>query len=227
MQFEVCDFFGAERFYRTEGRLEWLEIEDVISRMDLQLQPSGQNGLQGQAIFDPKATNRILTEEAAKYGWSKIPVPESLRAFGSDWDAGKNAVLAEWQFSNYPFLWNNIIRSQVVAGNGWELQGLHSAPRAMIVVTKSGSLPASQSTLYFEQAKAQMESVFSALDLNLAIRLVGLTIPVGIETIQASWNVYSGRTSRNVVSLETKHFHVTWRNRVRVGGAIASITPVS
>ncbi|MFI5684031.1 hypothetical protein [Streptomyces sp. NPDC051636] len=226
MHFEVRDFFGAEEFFEYEGRQEWGEIEDVISRIDLQLQPSGQEGLNGQAIFDPKATNKILTENAAKYGWSKIAVPEPLRAFGNDWDAGKNSVLAEWQFSNYPFLWNNINRSQVVAGNGWTLAGMNSRPKALIIVTKSGCLPASQSTLYFEQATAQMEAVFSALELDLAIRLVGLKIPANSTRITASWNVYSGRTSRSVISVESRVFRVAWRQRTRVGGNLAAITPL-
>ncbi|MCC3777763.1 hypothetical protein [Streptomyces sp. UNOB3_S3] len=225
MQFEVHDFFNADRFFDTEGKREWREIEGAISQLKLQLQPSGQDGLGGQAIFDPKATNKILTESTAAHGWNKIPVPETLRAFGVDWDAGKNTVLAEWQFSNYPFLWNNIIRSQVVARRGQELEGMGAPPKALIVVTKSGCLPASQSTLYFEQGKSQMQSVLESLDLDIAIRLVGLTIPHDTQTVNASWNTYKGRTSRSSVSSEEQTFQVTWRDRTRVGGRIATIAP--
>ncbi|GAA4656306.1 hypothetical protein GCM10023347_01970 [Streptomyces chumphonensis] len=225
MLFEIADFFHADSYFDNEGAQEWSEIAEVLSSTNLQLQPSGQAGLSGQAIFDPKATNRILTEGAAEYGWRKISVPNPLRAFGTDWDAGKNAVLAEWQFSNYPFLWNNIIRSQVVARNEWTLTGMRSHPRALIVVTKSGCLPASQSTLYFEQGRAQMDSVLSALDLDIAIRLVGLTIPKYADSVKASWNTYSARTSRSITSGVERDFFVSWKERRKVGGHIAHIAP--
>ncbi|MFD8937802.1 hypothetical protein ACFV0R_21520 [Streptomyces sp. NPDC059578] len=225
MIFDVADFFDADDYFATEGAQEWADMEYVLEGLQLQLQPSGQAGLDGRAIFDPKATNRILTAGMAAHGWHKINVPTSLRAFGTDWDAGRNAVLAEWQFSNYPFLWNNIIRSQVVARNGWQLNGMSSAPRALLVVTKSGCLPASQSTLYFEQGKAQMESVLSALDLNLAIRLVGLTIDEHASFVTASWNGYAGRTSRSVITAEEMDFQVEWSSRSRVDGMVARLTP--
>ncbi|WP_433546542.1 hypothetical protein ACQPZG_16665 [Streptomyces sp. CA-294286] len=224
MLFEIADFFGAETYFSTEGEEEWHEIASVLDNLTLQLQPSGQAGLDGQAIFDPKATNRILTAGAAAYGWNKIIVPPTLRAFGTDWDAGKNAVLAEWQFSNYPFLWNNIIRSQVVARNSWKLAGMSSPPQALLIVTKSGCLPASQSTLYFEQGRAQMESVLSALDLNLAIRLIGLNIDPRATTVSASWNNYTGRTSRSIVTGEERQFRVNWSARKRAGGQAARLT---
>ncbi|MDT9689852.1 hypothetical protein Q5762_16195 [Streptomyces sp. P9(2023)] len=223
MLYEIADFFGADDYFSTEGAEEWSEIQSVLDGLTLQLQPSGQAGLDGKAIFDPKGTNKALTEGAAAFGWGKISLPPDLTAFGTDWDAGKNAVLAEWQFSNYPFLWNNIVRSQVVARNGWLLAGMMDSPKALLVVTKSGCLPASQSTLYFEQGKAQLEKARATLDLDLAIRLVGLTIEPNATTVSASWNNYAGRTSRSVVAGEYREFDVAWKP-AKAGRRSANLT---
>ncbi|MFF8769747.1 hypothetical protein [Kitasatospora sp. NPDC015120] len=224
MDFEVADFSNAAEYFGGAGKGDWLEIESILHELRLQLQPSGQDGIVGEPNFDPKATNRILTNSASLLGWEKVPVPVDLKsAFGADWDAGKHATLVEWQFSNYPFLWNNIIRSQVAARNSLRLTGLTSPPEALIIVTKSGCLPASQSTLYFEQARAQVRIVSEALDLDIAIRLVGLNVPVGETSITADWNTYPDHRSRVVLGSTSRDFSVSWTRRSRAAYPIARI----
>jgi hypothetical protein len=221
MFFEYQDFNDAQGFFSTEGRDEWDEIQIILDELVPQLQPSDQAGKRGEPIFDPKATNALLTSSAASRGWFKVPVPPSLQAFGVDWDAGKNKTLAEWQFSNYPFLWNNVIRSEAVFKS--ELNVIGRVPASgLIVVTKSGCFPASNSTLYYEQASAQLTSVTTLGVFDIPIRLVGLMIEPGSATLEANWNAYSGRYSREAIG-SSRTFTVTWPGRSRYGHAVAKL----
>ena len=149
------------------------ELTTVLQQLTPQLQPSDQAGKQGVAIFDPKGTNASLTAAAATLAGIRCQCQNPLTAFCIDWDAGKNAVLAEWQFSNYPFLWNNVIRSEAIFKAQLTLVAM--APiKVLVVVTKSGCFPASNSTLYYEQACAQLDAVTSLGVFDIPIRLVGL-----------------------------------------------------
>jgi hypothetical protein len=171
--FDQADFNDAGAYFAGRGAAEWADLEVCIESLPLYLQPSGQRAKVGQPIFDPKATNAYLTNESHGRGWRKVPVPAGLTEFGTDWDAGKHETLAEWQFSNYPFLWNNVIRSEAVFKGETRLQGMMPIA-ALVVVTKSGMLPASNSTLYFEQARAQLNAVTTFGAFDLPIRLVVL-----------------------------------------------------
>ena len=195
MHFELADFNAATQYFQNIARSEWSELERIVRDLVPQLQASDQSSKLGSPIFDPKATNLKLTSSASALGWEKVPVPTELTAFGLDWDAGRSGVLAEWQFSNYPFLWNNIIRSEAVfkapqyLPTGRDVGGL-------VIVTKGGSWPSSNSTLYFEQARAQIDIVTSLGVFDVPIRLVGLMIPTGVDELDADWNTYPGRYSR-------------------------------
>lgn len=218
MRFEVEDFAGAHEYFADEGAAEWHELEDVLDGCTIQLQPSDQAGLDRKPIFDPKATNRELTDRAAEHGWRAIPVPPELQMFGNDWDSGKRRTLAEWQFSNYPFLWNNVIRTQGVYSSDIALRGMDGVD-ALVVVTKSGRFPSSNSTLYFEQARAQLEAVMGFQTFTLPIRLVGLTVEPGVSIVEASWNTYAGtRYDRVPATRELRYFDVTWSRRAAKHG---------
>jgi hypothetical protein len=222
VQYEVSDFAGAKEFFEGPGAQEWADIASVLKGTTLQLQPSDQAGLNHRPIFDPKATNKELTERAAALGWNKIPVPDGLTEFGLDWDAGKRTTLAEWQFSNYPFLWNNVIRTQGVFVSGIPLAGM-SGVESLIVVTKCGLFPASNSTLYYEQGLAQLQAAMSFSSFTVPIRLVGLTIPGGASEIQAMWNSYANaRYDRAPSSQEIRTFHVAWRGKPAKHGNYAA-----
>lgn len=209
---EWCDFNGAGEYFAGPGADEWADIEDIVDRMVPCFQASDQAGIKGAPIFDPKATNLVLTTEASRRGWRSVPVPERLRAFGDDWDAGKRCTLAEWQFSNYPFLWNNVIRTEAVFKQGIPLRGVHRT-EALLVVTKSGVFPSSNSSLYYEQAKAQLE-VVTVLDVfDVPIRLVGLGVEPATSTLPVWWATYEGRTSRTVLHTEEAVLALTWNGR--------------
>jgi hypothetical protein len=217
VEFEVADFNGGESYYSGGGMPEWADLEAVINEMPLFLQGSLQAGKVGSAIFDPKATNLHIKHASQARGWRTIPVPADLRAFGNEWDGGKRETLGEWQFSNYPFLWNNCIRSEAVYKAGISLPGL-SAVRGLIVITKSGLFPASNSSLYYEQAKAQLAAATQFDAFSIPIRLVGLTISSNVDQAEAVWTEYTDRTSRTALRKAQITTRVTWRPKLRKYG---------
>lgn len=221
--YEVADFNSADNFFDMEAAEEWGDLESIISTLIPQLQPSDQSGKIGIPIFDPKATNALLTKKSSAAGWQKVPVPPDLRSFGLDWDAGRSRVLAEWQFSNYPFLWNNIIRSEAVFKSPHYLSHLGGAG-ALVIVTKSGSWPASNSTLYYEQARAQIETVTQLGVFDIPIRLVGLMIPPDSSTMEADWNTYPGRYSRITATHVRRIFQITWGGAAKHGNIAVTLS---
>lgn len=213
MKFYVEDFAGAAEFFDGDGFQEWRELESVLEASSVHLQPSDQAGLHRKPIFDPKATNRELTERAGKLGWRAIPVPEELQMFGKDWDAGKRTTLVEWQFSNYPFLWNNIIRTQGVYRSHLNLEGMQGV-ESLLIVTKSGQFPASNSTLYFEQARSQIKTVMDYLEFTIPIRLIGIALEQNSSQLEAVWNTYAGARYDRVPSTSQKReFDIVWSTR--------------
>lgn len=223
MQIEIRDFNGATDYFGTVGHQRWAEIASVLENLTPQLQASDQAGKIGSAIFDPKGTNACLTAAADAVGWRKVSVPGDLKPFGKDWDAGKGSVLAEWQFSNYPFLWNNIIRSEAVFQSKGIIAPLTAPVGALVIVTKSGSFPASNSTLYFEQANAQIDTVTTLGVFEIPIRLIGLMIPQA-SSMEAAWNVYAGRYAREAQTT-IKQFDITWLKAAQYGNRAAAISP--
>ncbi|MFD5276829.1 hypothetical protein ACFWIX_04630 [Pseudarthrobacter sp. NPDC058362] len=220
MHYVIRDFNGAAEYFSEVGESRWAEISSVLTSLRPQLQPSDQAGIVGRPIFDPKATNAALTAKAAELGWTNVIVPPELQPFGKDWDAGKGVVLAEWQFSNYPFLWNNIIRSEAVFHSRGILTPLNGPVEALVIVTKTGSLPASNSTLYFEQAEAQINTVTTLGVFGIPIRLVGLGIEPDVSVLDCDWNLYSGRYSR-VPDTAQRTFDIAWGRAGQYGNLAA------
>lgn len=213
----VSDFNGAKEYFENTGAAAWTELDALVSELRLQLQPSDQKGITGNPIFDPKATNAALTAGAASRGWRRVPVPQTLRPFGLDWDGGKGSVLVEYQFSNYPFLWNNIIRTEAVFKSGDTITPLTASVEALVIITKSGCLPASNSTLYYEQADAQIRTVTTLNVFDIPIRLVGITVPDTAQSVEADWNEYPERYGRTAAHTTRRTFSVT-RGRARQYG---------
>lgn len=226
MLYELSDFNNAKLYFDTDGADCWRDIVTVISSMPVFLQGSQQSGIIGNAIFDPKATNSFLTETLRTHGWKAVPVPPSLTEFGVDWDGGKGTTLAEWQFSNYPFLWNNVIRTEAVVKSGLSLAGFGVA-KALIVITKSGLFPSSNSTLYYEQAHAQLKTVTQLGAFDVPIRLVGLSIPQDARELDVVWSAYPGRYSRAADAKTNKRLAITWRGKNRYGQKIARFSELS
>ncbi len=215
---EICDFNGAAKYFAKAGASEWAEIDKIVKSLVPRLQPSRQAKIQGKPIFDPKATNLDLAEASKKLGWSTIPMPTSLGPFGVTWDSGKNCTLVEWQFSNYPFLANNVIRTEVAFRQKLPLEGIKRV-EALIVITKCGVFPSSNSSLYYEQARAQLEIATKLTLFELPIRLVGLSIPPGVSRFKALWKTYKARTGRTGPKAQSRQIAVTWTGKSNRYGA--------
>lgn len=201
------DFNGADTKISGPYQQQWTQLESVLTAMPLHLKASDQASIQGRAIFDPVGTNQCIADGLVPLGWQqKIAIPEPFKFLGTDIDFGKNGVVVEVQFSNYPFLLNNTLRSDLF----FRAQTVfHGAPTGLaIIVTKAGMFPSSNSTLYYEQAVNQLTALAEHDTFAVPIRLVGLFENVG--AIQAKWTSYAAaRYSRAVGSQQMRPFTIT------------------
>ena len=207
MQIDYEDFNGAKVAFGQKFHSEWQEIEVSLGQLAPHLKASDQAGKQGDLIFDPVGTNEAIKSLLTEKSWqSNIRMPEKYSFLGTDVDFVKPGVLVEVQFSNYPFLLNNVVRSEllrkakVVMGGG--------KPEALVIVTKAHMFPASNSTLYYEQGVNQLRELSSAEVFGIPIRLVGLKMPLGVGEIQFT-EYHSSRYSRTVVSRGSRQVDVS------------------
>lgn len=127
---------------------------------------------------------------------ANVPLPASYNFLGSDIDFVKDGTIVEIQFSNYPFLLNNMLRCELFYKSKEPLAG--TASHAAIIVTKAHMFDASNSTLYFEQAKMQLDELIGHSVFDVPLRLVGLTSPPG-PAVPVVWTEYAAaRYSRTV-----------------------------
>jgi hypothetical protein len=89
--------------------------------------------------------------------------------------------------------------------------------KGLIVVTKSGVFPASNSTLYYEQAVAQINGVTKFGTFEIPIRLVGLTLKPGIKTVTVTWSDYPERYSRAADRTGEREVDVQWKKLGKYG----------
>jgi hypothetical protein len=207
MQIKCTDYNNAAQVIAGSYGSQWTELEGVLRAMPLHLKASDQARIQGRAIFDPVGTNQHIADELVTLGWQqKIVIPQDFKFLGTDVDFGKNGTVVEVQFSNYPFLLNNTLRSELF----FRAQTVfHGAPTGLvIIVTKAGMFPSSNSTLYYEQAQKQLNALAHHGVFTVPIRLVGLFEDLG--RVQATWTGYSAaRYSRTVDSRELRPFVIT------------------
>lgn len=115
------------------------------------------------------------------------PSPPEFAFLGKDVDFTKGGLVVEAQFSNYPFALNNIVRTTILMA---ERALLHEKPvSGLILITKGKMFPASQSTLYYEQAVKQMSALVKYGILAIPTRVVGLVENAG--EVQAVWTKYT------------------------------------
>ena len=173
------------------------------------MKASDQAGKQGQPIFDPVGTNEAIRAALAPHGWKKVAIPAEFNFLGVDVDFGKRGVIAEAQFSNDPFLLNNTIRSELFFKSQITLVG--EPAKLAVIITKAHMFPASNSTLYYEQAVHQLTSLAKYKVFDVPIRLVGLFVErTGI--IPAVWTGYSAtRYSRTVGNRADRRFTISSR----------------
>jgi hypothetical protein len=199
MNLAVRDYNGADRIFSKASRKEWTQLEAVLAELPLCLKPSDQAGRQGSPIFDPVATNAFIRDRLReRFGWkTNIPISSEYRFLGLDVDAGKNGVMLEVQFSNYPFLLNNMLRGELFYKGRFSIG--EQATSVALIVTKGGMFPASNSTLYYEQASQQLDALAKNKVFTVPLRLVGLMGPQK-GNIKALWTEAGVRYSRDLSS---------------------------
>ncbi|MBD2666429.1 hypothetical protein B6N60_02470 [Richelia sinica FACHB-800] len=165
--------------------------------MPLHIKASDQAGIQGNPIFDPVGTNEYIKAALIQSGWQpNLPIPTPYRFLGKEVDFGKSGIIIEIQFSNYPYLLNNTLRSELFFKAKTEFAG--QATNLLILVTKALMFPASNSTLYYEQAVNQLTALVMNQVFDIPIRLIGLFEQAN-TTVPVVWSQYSStRYSRTV-----------------------------
>jgi hypothetical protein len=165
--------------------------------MPLHIKASDQAGIQGNSIFDPVGTNEYIKSAFVKRGWqANIPIPTAYKFLGTNIDFGKAGLIIESQFSNYPFLLNNTLRSELFFKAGTTFAG--HPTQLVVLITKALMFPASNSTLYYEQAVRQLTALAQYKVFDVPIRLVGLFEQQNV-TVPVTWTTYSSvRYSRTV-----------------------------
>ncbi|MBE9198800.1 restriction endonuclease [Nodularia sp. LEGE 06071] len=197
MIIQYIDFNAADKIINTQYKNEWYEVSTILTAMPLHIKASDQAGIQGNPIFDPVGTNEYIKTAFINRGWqSNIPIPAPFRFLGTDIDFAKAGIVIEIQFSNYPFLLNNTLRSELFFKSKTEFAGYQT--NLVILVTKALMFPASNSTLYYEQAVNQLTALAENKVFDVPIRLVGL-FEQSNTTVPVVWTEYlSKRYSRNV-----------------------------
>lgn len=205
------DFNAADKVIAAHHSEEWGELNEVLAALPLHLKASDQAGLQGNPIFDVVGTNEFIHAELVRRGWrAKIPIPRQYSFLGTDVDFGKNGMVVEVQFSNYPFLLNNTIRGELFFKSETVLAG--KATDLVVIVTKAKMFPASNSTLYYEQGVNQLDELARHKVFDVPIRLVGL-FEKEEGVVPVRWTEYHNpRYSRTVTNRTDK------RCEIRRGG---------
>lgn len=208
MELEIKDYNDADLLIDNNYSAEWGEIANVIKNMPLHIKASDQAGKQGLAIFDPVGTNAHIKNEMETIGWlANKKIPEKYKFLGTDIDFVKSGVLVEVQFSNYPFLLNNLLRSELFFQA--KTKFATSKTDLLVIITKGHMFPASNSTLYFEQACNQLDALASNNVFDIPIRLVGLMSPISDE-VPCNWSTYDDpRYSRTVELKENINVKIT------------------
>lgn len=198
MIIKYSDYNAAGKVINKKYRKEWEKLEKVLSEMPLHLKTSDQAGRVGSFIFNPVGTNRYIKKQLAKFKWSSnIPIPEKYNFLGINVDFGVGGIVIEVQFSNYPFLLNNLVRSELFYKSKTALA--KEPTDLLIIITKAHMFPASNSTLYYEQAVKQINELAANNVFDIPIRVIGLFVEKEKE-IPAKLTKYDkDRYSRTVV----------------------------
>ena len=198
MLIKFVDYNGAKELFIANYPVLWKELSQVLEAMPLHIKASDQAGIQGNPIFDPVGTNEFIKSKLSSKGWrANIPIPRQFNFLGTNIDFGKFGVLVEAQFSNYPFLLNNTIRSELFYKAAILLGG--EPTEVLVIITKAHMFPASNSTLYFEQAHNQLTVLSRYNVFDVPIRLVGLYERLG-KKVDCIFTEYEDpRYSRTVI----------------------------
>jgi hypothetical protein len=209
MEIEITDYNNADLEVNSYFKEEWAELESVLKESKLCIKASDQAGKQGKPIFDPVGTNYQLKELIRKIpSWScNVLIPEKYSFLGTDIDFEKNGMIVEAQFSNYPFLLNNILRSELFFKSNLIFKS--NCSKILVIITKAGKLPASNSTLYYEQAQNQLNALCESKVFSIPVRLIGL-FPKINQVNEVLYSEYStARYSRTLKDQKNKKYIIT------------------
>jgi hypothetical protein len=197
VEIKIVDYNNPDGVLAKTHAKEWEQVLSAVKLMPLHLKASDQKGRQGSLIFDPVGTNAYLKENLAPIGWRSAAIGSAYAFLGLDVDFAKSGVILEAQFSNYPFLLNNLIRSEMFFRERVQFDG---APTSVVVIlVKAAMYPASNSTLYYEQALNQLNGLAKFNLFTVPVRLIGLCSPVN-QSVDAVVTAYSAvRYSRTVL----------------------------
>lgn len=202
MNTEIRDYNNAGSLVTGTCRQEWADLAQTFASLHLYLKPSDQARIQGTPIFDPIATNAAIKVNLQGRNWSSdMPIPKRYRFLGTNIDLGKNGVIVEIQFSNYPFLLNNTFRSELFYKAGLVVTSRKTA--LVVIITKGHMFPASNSTLYYEQAKNQLDALADNNVFDVPIRLVGLTTLIR-KRVPAVYTKYTAARYSRTIARQTK-----------------------
>ena len=159
---------------------------------------SDQRGKENNYIFDPKGTNEIIKSELIKKNWTpNLKIPDDFNPLGKDIDFFKDGIIVEVQFSNYPFLLNNVVRSELFFKNA---NILNKKIESLVIITKVKAFPSSNSTLYFEQASNQLDLLSKNNLFSIPIILIGLDCEIDKKQ-KIVWSEYKeARYSRESIN---------------------------
>lgn len=208
MILQITDYNNAGRILSSRFSNEWTELQQVLASLKLHLKKSDQAGIEGSPIFDPVGTNEAIKSSLQAKRWvNNCQVPSQFDFLGKDIDFAKSGVLVEVQFSNYPFLLNNLLRSELFFRSQ---TAFSREPVAVtVIIAKAKMFPASNSTLYYEQAVNQLNSLSQHGVFSVPIRMIGLfEIENGVADVM--WTQYSAsRYSRTVAQRVPKQCRIS------------------
>lgn len=191
MLFRTKYFNNAEKILQPTN--EWKELIQVLKSLPLYVKKSDQKGIEGRLNFDPVATNNYVKDQLVPLNWeSPLKLPIEHKAWGKHVDFGKNGMMLEIQFSNYPFLANNLLRSDYFYREKITLS-ITGKPKALMIITKDSIFPSANSSLYCKQAEDQLSnSVF-----KIPLVMISLYMEFGeSDTILTEYS--SNRYSREI-----------------------------
>lgn len=189
------------------------EQDDVIEKLQglhLHLKPSHQKNKNFSPIFDPIGTNSSINQILTPDWEYRLKIPKNYKDLGTDVDYYKDGSILEVQFSNYPYLANNLLRSEVFFKSNELI--FKDKVKNLTFIIKGKKLPSSNSTLSYEQAENQLDIWSENEMFSIPVRLIGITID---ETTfeEGIWTEYSKRTSNEIISSNLEKFSINSQNK--------------
>lgn len=199
VRLEVKDFNGADRIFAGSRAAEWAQLAAALTASPVHLKASDQARKIGAPIWDAVGNNAAIKKKLIRLDWRpNIPISAPFKFLGTDVDFVKNGVVIEIQFSNYPFLLNNLLRCELFFKSGTALDESHI--EVGVIVAKARMFDASNSTLYYEQARDQLSALADNDIFDVPLRLIGLFEDYG-PRVPIVWTDYSAtRYSRKIAT---------------------------